>query len=231
MSYGKFSDFTRGLTSGALIAGLGSVVTLYAMNMLGVAVISFPDLPLLHRLLDEAWINLRLSLPFFVLVSLAFLLALRSLQRMLTDDNATLAIVIRAEQMVDLCITLFFGIGVIWTAIGMRSALLYSLGDPAQAAEAGAFAILQRMVDGGILLALSTTIVGGIGGYLMRLFKMLTVGGDLHEFHERREQEYAVAVLAGLQQIDSRLAILLDDKRRVEALDCIEDVVMKEGER
>ncbi len=109
---------------------MGGVATIYAMNMSGMAVISFPELPLLHQLLDAAWINLRLSLPFFVLVLLGFALALRHLRRILSVDTLSGAEVIRAEQMVDLCITLFFGIGVIWTAIGMRSALLYSLGDP-----------------------------------------------------------------------------------------------------
>ncbi len=70
------------------------------------------------------------------------------------------------------------------------------------------------MVDGGILLALSTTIVGGIGGYLMRLIKMFTVGGALHEYHEQREHEYSNEVLLNLQRIDRRLAILLDHQDR-----------------
>ncbi len=189
---------------------MGGTATIYTMNMSGMAVISFPEFPLLHQLLDEAWINLRLSLPFFILVLLGFVVALRRLQRILSVDAISGAEVMRAEQLVDLCITLFFGIGVIWTAIGMRSALLFSLGDPAQAAEAGAFAILQRMVDGGILLALSTTIVGGIGGYLMRLIKMFTVGSILHEYYEQREHEYNSELLLNLQRIDKRLATLLD---------------------
>ena len=62
---------------------------------------------------------------------------------------------------------LFFGIGVIWTAIGMRSALIVGLSDldSAMAAQLGSFEILRRLIQGGILLALSTTIFGAVGGY------------------------------------------------------------------
>jgi hypothetical protein len=96
--------------------------------------------------------------------------------------------------LTDVWTSLFFGIGVIWTAIGMRSALLYALGDPAGAAEAGAFAILTRLVDGGILTALTTTIVGGIGGYLMRVIKSSYLGTKLSRYYEQQEQRHAARV-------------------------------------
>ena len=56
----------------------------------------------------------------------------------------------RQSHEVDIWINLFFGIGVIWTAIGMRGALLEGLGDlnSQSAARLGAFSILQRLVDG-----------------------------------------------------------------------------------
>ena len=63
-----------------------------------------------------------------------------------------------------------------WTAIGMRSALVYALGDPETTAADGAFNLLRNLVDGGILIALSTTIFGGVGGYLMRVSKTVFVG-------------------------------------------------------
>ena len=89
------------------------------------------------------------------------------------------ALVMRREQLLDLCASLFFGIGVIWTAIGMRGALLFALGDTSQVTADSGMAVLQRLVEGGILLALSTTIVGGIGGYLMRAGKQLLYGRQL----------------------------------------------------
>jgi len=75
--------------------------------------------------------------------------------------------------------TLFFGVGVVWTAIGMRSALLSALGglDQSAAAELGAFEILRRLVDGGILLALSTTIVGVVPSIELVIY--CAVGGRL----------------------------------------------------
>ena len=113
--------------------------------------------------------------------------------------------VVRHEQLVDLCASLFFGIGVIWTAIGMRDALLFALGDPGGAASQGAFAVLQRLVDGGILLALSTTIVGGVGGYLMRAFKSVLLGRQLAELYMRTADQSARESLAILQRIEGHL--------------------------
>ena len=55
---------------------------------------------------------------------------------------ASLEEIANQEHWVDLWISLFFGIGVVWTAIGMRGALLSALvADATQAAEIGAFAI------------------------------------------------------------------------------------------
>ena len=58
----------------------------------------------------------------------------------------------QAEQLVDVWTSLFFGVGVIWTAIGMRAALLEAIG-PGSAGGDWA-AMLARLVDGGILLSL-----------------------------------------------------------------------------
>ena len=56
----------------------------------------------------------------------------------------------------------------------------------------------------GILLALSTTIVGAVGGYLMRLGKTIYLGGLLsvfYEQHERRDLSTAVERLEGIEQL------------------------------
>ena len=95
----------------------------------------------------------------------------------------------------------------IWTAIGMRGALLEGLGNlnAHSAAKLGAFSILQRLVDGGILLALSTTIVGAVGGYLLRLVKSLAVGTQVRAYYSRLANQQADAVNAVLKSIDAQL--------------------------
>lgn len=88
----------------------------------------------------------------------------------------------------------------------MRSALLYAIGEPESAAQAGAFTILTRLVDGGILTALTTTIVGGIGGYLMRVIKSSSLGNRLNHYYERLEQRHADRVELLLSDIKDSLS-------------------------
>jgi hypothetical protein len=89
----------------------------------------------------------------------------------------------------------------------MRGALLEGLGNlnAHSAAKLGAFSILQRLVDGGILLALSTTIVGAVGGYLLRLVKSLAVGTQVRAYYSRLANQQADAVNAVLKSIDAQL--------------------------
>jgi hypothetical protein len=90
----------------------------------------------------------------------------------------------------------------------MRGALLEGLGDlnSQSAARLGAFSILQRLVDGGILLALSTTIFGAVGGYGLRLIKSLTVGTRIKSYYNRLALKQAESVQHVLQSIDERLS-------------------------
>jgi hypothetical protein len=162
-------------------------------------------LPVLGRGWELLQLNLRGSVFPFSAVLLAFLLQLWRLAGLLSQPEPELDQVVRHEQMLDLCANLFFGVGVIWTAVGMREALLHGLGDPGGAASAGAFAILQRLVDGGILLALSTTIVGGVGGYLMRVLKSLVLGQQLAALYLRESQRSGDANLAALERIEGLL--------------------------
>jgi hypothetical protein len=63
--------------------------------------------------------------------------------------------------------------------------------------------VLQRLVDGGILTALSTTILGGVGGYLMRVTKGLYLGARLNRYYEAQDQGQSARVehlLRGIQQ-------------------------------
>ena len=158
-----------------------------------------------------AWIdgNLAGSLVPFALVALAFAVSVERLHGHLVAE-APLETVAQAEYWAELWTSVFFGIGVVWTAIGMRGALLAGLGDldESVAAEVGAFAILRRLVDGGILLALSTTIVGGIGGYLMRVWKGLRTGALARARQAREVHRSEAAVLERLERLEAHLAVL-----------------------
>jgi hypothetical protein len=137
--------------------------------------------------------------------------SLTRLKRYLKDHRTPVEKIAQSEQLVDIWINLFFGIGVIWTAIGMRGALLDGIGDlnAQSAAQLGAFSILQRLVDGGILLALSTTIFGAVGGYLLRLIKSLTVGTHVKAYYNELAEQQADSVQKTLQSIDTRLGQLV----------------------
>lgn len=150
--------------------------------------------------------NLQGSIPLFLLVLLAWLGQVSGLHTALQTRAPELESVVRREQLLDLCASLFFGIGVIWTAIGMRGALLFALGAPGEAIADGAMAVLERLVEGGILLALSTTIVGGVGGYLMRALKHLLFGHQLARLYMQVSQEPVAKQLAALERIEQRLA-------------------------
>ncbi len=197
--------FLLGLAAGA---ATGSVLLLLPTLWIGpgeTAALYARMLPPVQGLWELINTNLRGSLLPFVAIGFAFWWQLRRLRELLSTSEPALDRVLRHEQLLDLCANLFFGVGVIWTAIGMRQALLYALGDPAASAEAGAFAILQRLVDGGILLALSTTIVGGIGGYLMRVIKSVALGRELNALYMQASERPALDSLETLRRIERRL--------------------------
>ena len=150
--------------------------------------------------------NLQGSVPFFLVVLSGYAILCGRLGRLLAAAEPPLDLVVRVEQLIDLCASLFFGIGVIWTAIGMRGALLSALGDTDDAAALGAMGVLQRLVDGGILLALSSTIVGGAGGYLMRAMKHVLFGRQLTALYMRTSALSQDANLEVLERIERHLA-------------------------
>jgi hypothetical protein len=146
-----------------------------------------------------------MSIPVFAAILLAYLISLRRLHTRLQSDRPIDEIV-QLDQLTDMWTTLFFGTGVIWTAIGMRSALIFALGDPEATLQQGAFAVLQKMVDGGILLALSTTIFGGIGGYLMRVYKNIALAAELQQRYDRAARVDTSSMRESLQRIERHLS-------------------------
>lgn len=196
----KERGFFNGLLLGMTLSFITGLVAVYLLTVLGVMSVSILEVPRIQVLFEWSRRNLGLSvLPFGITLGL-YIHSLRSMHQRL-DDNPPLEKISQLEHLNDVWTSLFFGIGVIWTAIGMRSALLHALGDPGVATQAGATAVLQRLVDGGILTALTTTIVGGVGGYLMRVIKSSLLGTRLSRFYEEQEQQHASRVEALLCEI------------------------------
>jgi hypothetical protein len=202
--------FSAGFITGALGVLIIAATLLYVLNMSEVVAISVLEVPRVQQVLAWTYENLRLSVIPFGFTFLCYTGSLLRLKRSLRDQQVSLEKIAQMDHLVDIWINLFFGIGVIWTAIGMRGALLDGLGDldAQSAAKLGAFSILQRLIDGGILLALSTTIFGAVGGYLLRLVKSLAVGIEVKAFYNRLAQQQADGVNATLQSIDTRLSEL-----------------------
>jgi len=197
-------QFLQGLIAGAFGTLLGGAALLYSLARFGVirlhdTVISAPG-----DWLAWAYTNLGSSIPVFAGLLLAFFVTLGRLGRCL-DDEQPVDKVVQLDQLTEIWTTLFFGTGVIWTAIGMRSALIFALGDRDVALQEGAFAMLERMIDGGILLALSTTIFGGIGGYLMRVYKTVTLGSRLQQRYDRAARADTSEMRESLQRIERHL--------------------------
>ena len=202
---GRGQVFFRGLAAGALGTLLGASAALYTLSRVGW--IQFGDTPISSPgdWLHWAYTNLGSSIPVFAALLLAYFITLGRLREALRQDQPSTQIV-HFDHLTDIWTTLFMGAGVIWTAIGMRSALIFALGDRAAAMEQGAFAMLERMIDGGILLALSTTIFGGVGGYVMRVYKTVTLGTELQQQYDKAARADTSEMRASLHRIEEHLA-------------------------
>lgn len=197
------NGFIGGLVSGALAGLLTALIVVVVGNdsLAGQTIAGWT----IDESLSWAYRNLGLSLPVFAIIALLYFRSLASLRRSV-ESQRPVDEVAHAEHLTDTWTNLFFGVGVIWTAIGMRGALLYALGDPQAGVSDGAFAVLQRMVNGGILVALSTTIFGGAGGYLMRVVKTVLVGAELKRYYDKASQRAGDEIKQTLEAIEQHLA-------------------------
>jgi len=200
----KGQSFVEGLTAGVFGSIVGASALLYILSRNQLVSFAPERLPDFGDWLNWTYTNLGSSIPVFAILLLAFFFSLRRLRSYLENDRPINEIV-QLDHLTDIWTTLFFGTGVIWTAIGMRSALIFALGDPDSTIQQGAFAVLERMVDGGILLALSTTIFGGIGGYLMRVFKSISLGATLQQHYDRAARVDTSSMRESLQRIEQHL--------------------------
>jgi hypothetical protein len=197
--------FTAGLSAGVLVTLLAALATTLAGHHLATTTMSADAV---GATVDWVWRNLGFSLPVFTLVLVLYVMTLERLRQALAG-SAPLEDVAQADHLSEVWTSLFFGVGVIWTAIGMRGALVQALAGTDVGAASGGVAVLERMVEGGILLALSTTIFGGVGGYLMRAWKALTVGSALKKFYERESRRDFAAMRVSLSSIERQLHQLL----------------------
>ena len=204
MREGQGRKFLQGLTAGAIGSLVGGSALLYVLSRSQIVTFSDERTPNLSHWLEWAYVNLGSSIPVFAFLLLAFFFSLKQLRSHL-DNERPVNQVVQLDHLTDIWTTLFFGTGVIWTAIGMRSALIFALGDPDTSIQQGAFAMLERMVDGGILLALSTTIFGGIGGYMMRVYKAVTLGALLQRHYDRAARVDTSEMRNSLQRIEQHL--------------------------
>lgn len=197
-------DFVQGMIAGLTSTLVGGVAIVYALARADLVELNDSAWSSPGEWLTWAYSNLGSSIPVFALLLIAFFATLGRLRKCLDNDRPVNQVV-QLDHLTDIWTTLFFGTGVIWTAIGMRSALIFALGDRTMALSQGAFAMLERMIDGGILLALSTTIFGGVGGYLMRVYKTVSFGSELQHRYDQAARADTSEMRESLQRIEKHL--------------------------
>lgn len=202
MSRGRI--WLQGMLSGLLGTLIGGSALLYLLQRMGYVTFGDTALEGPGTWLQWAYVNLGSSIPVFAFLLLAYFISLGRL-RVYLDEDREINQVVQLDNLTEIWTTLFFGTGVIWTAIGMRSALIFALGDRDIALSQGAFAMLERMIDGGILLALSTTIFGGVGGYLMRVYKTVKLGASLQRRYDTAARADTSEMRASLSRIEQHL--------------------------
>lgn len=188
----------------AFLTILLSSFLLLALNQMGI--IAFTGVGWLVNSLNLITAYLGYSVLFFIPALLGyslFLVLLKiSLSRYQSDPEQIENIHFYSGGM-DIFTTLFFAIGVLFTAWGLQNALVSALGgvSKTEAGRMGAWGILKRLVDNGILIALWTTIVGGAGGYLMRLVKYFFLGKELRRFSGWRQEQEKRTFFEALESI------------------------------
>ena len=160
-----------------------------------------------------AWVqtNLGLSAVVFLLVLLFIGHTLNALINALGECELDPTRIFYLENQYDIGASLLFGTGVLFTAVGIRDALTEAI-LPGQAATSPTD-VLGALVSGGILSALTTTIVGGALGYGARLLKNVVVGAELERFHSLCVDRAGARQEQLLQNIHSLLKEMQDLRR------------------
>lgn len=206
---------TRALGSTATILGSALLtvivcgVLLFALNHMGIKAFTLDSklLFFLHPIKTYLGHSVFFFLPVLAGYFICFIRLKRSLANYRSDQTQIEKIRFYNGAM-EILITLFFAIGVIFTAWGLQNALVSALGDlgRTEAGRLGAWGILNRLVDNGILISLWTTIVGGTGGYLMRMGKYFFLAKHLNRYTEWRQDCSESIMAGGLESIRQHVA-------------------------
>jgi len=155
-------------------------------------------------------LNLGYSAPLFCIDLVFVTHSMASLLEELGKDECSSSRTFHLEHRVDIGISLLFGIGVLFTAIGIRDALTAAIYVEAAAKNGGD--VLALLVNGGILSAMTTTVVGGALGYSLRVIKVLAMGEKLEQLHTRLMGEGTQKQEAILQCISNQLRAPADQR-------------------
>ena len=138
--------------------------------------------------------HLRLSIVAFGILFILYGWLIVRMRCLLDQNDTELSKLSFYDRLLNTTISTFFGVGVIWTAIGMETALMQALegvkADGGSLAAAGAYGLLERLVNGGLLLALSTTVFGGFCGYMLRMLKIILLGDKWDRYILQGSAEY-----------------------------------------
>ena len=151
-------------------------------------------------------LNLGYSAPLFCVALLFVVHSMACLLEELGKNKCCSSRTFHLEHRVDIGISLLFGIGVLFTAIGIRDALTTAIDGEAAAINGGE--VLALLVNGGILSAMTTTVVGGALGYSLRVIKVLATGEKLEKVHARMMGE-------GLQKQEALLQCISDQLKTI----------------
>ena len=146
--------------------------------------IAFGSLVSVNALVTWTSINLGLSAPLFLILTALGWSYVYRLKDVLAKAQTSPARIAHLEQRVDLVVALLFGVGVLYTAVGLRAALVQAIDTPSGQSASD---MLTALVNGGILSAMTSTIVGGVLGYGLRMVKLFRVGHALDVYYAEQE--------------------------------------------
>ena len=140
-------------------------------------------------LFQQAFVDLGSSVYFFGANFLLFIICCLKLFYEIKLEEPSYSAVQFWDERVDSTLVLFSAIGVIYTAVGLMRAFQLGLGniDQEMAMAIGPWGLLQKLVSGGLIMALLTTIVGGTLHNVFKLIKEFTIGKQLRYFNDNYE--------------------------------------------
>jgi hypothetical protein len=177
--------------------------------VLGVALafilsVAFGSLDQIHGMTAWLSVNLGLSAPLFAALMIMGWSYLESLKQALNAHTKAEAQISHLEQRIDLVVALLFGVGVLYTAVGLRGALVQAIDGPSEQSASG---MLTALVNGGILSAMTSTVVGGVLGYGLRMLKLFRVGHGLDIY-------YSEQALEGVERREHLLKEILSELKK-----------------